>query len=78
MTWLLIWAASIIINTIIVLVFMKQERNEVSYGSLYSFFIFGVIIAPLFTMFVLIGGIIKLYNKILDADIMDKTIYRFK
>ena len=78
MIWLLIWTASIIINTTIVLIHMKQEKNEVTYGSLYSFFIFGVIIAPLFTMFVLIGGIIKLYNKILDADIMDKTIYRFK
>ena len=78
MTWLSIWIVSIIINVIVVLIFMKEERNEVTYGSLFSFFIFGVIMAPLLTMLILIGGIIKSYNKLSDMDIMNKTIYKFK
>lgn len=78
MIWLLIWIISIIVNIIVVLVFTIKEKNKVTYGSLFSFFIFGIIIAPLFTIFTLIGMIIKLYNKILDIDIMNKTLYKFK
>ena len=73
-----IWAMSIIINIMVVLIFTKTEKNEITYGSLFSFFLFGVITAPLFTGFILTVGIIKLYNKILDTDTMNKTIYKFK
>ena len=78
MIWLSTWATSIIINIIVVLIFTKTEKNEITYGSLFSFFMFGVITAPLFTGFILTAGIIKLYNRILDTDIMNKVIYKSK
>ena len=78
MIWLLVWVISIIINIIVVLIFTKKEKNKITYGSLLSFFICGIIIAPLLTGFILIAGAIKLYNKLIDMNIMDKTIYRFK
>ena len=78
MIWLLIWATSIIINIIIVLIFMKEEKNKITFGDLFSFFIFGIIVAPLLTGFILTAESIKLYNEILNTDTMNKTIYKFK
>lgn len=76
--WLLIWLISIIINIIIVLIVTKKEKGKITYGNLLSFFICGIIIAPLLTGFILIAEVIKLYNKFVDINIMDKTIYKFK
>jgi hypothetical protein len=78
MIWLLIWIASIIANIVTVLLFAKKENGKITYFGLFWFFIAGVIIAPLLTIFILIGGIIKFYNRFSNMDIMNKTIYKFK
>lgn len=78
MVWLLIWIVPIIINVVVTLKFIKKEKDRITYGDLFSFFVFGIIIAPLLTGFILTAGAIKLYNRLIDTNIMDKTIYKFK
>ena len=78
MVWLLIWITSIIINVIVVLKFTKKEKGRITCGDLFSFLVFGIIMAPLLTGFILIAGAIKLYNKLIDMNIMNKIIYKFK
>lgn len=78
MTWLLIWIASIIINMVVILKFIKEEKGKVVCFDLLSLFVLGIIIAPLITFCILITAVIKLYNKVCNMNIMDKTIYKFK
>jgi hypothetical protein len=78
MIWLLIWTASIIINVVVTLKFKRKDKGKITYADLFYFFIFGIVVAPLLTGFILVAGTIKLYNRLIDMNIMDKTIYRFK
>ena len=77
MIMILLWIASIIINVIVILKFAKEKSN-ITYGDLFSFFMWGVIIAPLLTGVILIVEATKLYNKLIGMNIMDRIIYRFK
>lgn len=78
MIWLLIWIVSIIINTVVTLKFKREDKGKITYADLFSFFIFGIIVAPLLTGLILVAGAIKLYNRLIDTNIMGKTIRRFK
>lgn len=74
----LIWLVSIIINIVAILKFTKEEKGRITYLGLLSFFVFGIIIAPLLTGIILIGAAIKFHNKLSNMDSMNKTLYKFK
>lgn len=78
MTMILLWITSIIINVIVILKFARKEKSNITYGDLFSFFMWGIIIAPLLTGVILIVETTKLYNKLINMNIMDRIIYRFK
>lgn len=73
-----LWTVSIIINVIMILKFAKKEKSNITYGDLFSFFMWGIIIAPSLTGVILIAEATKLYNKLIGMNIMGRIIYRFK
>lgn len=81
MVWLLIWATSIVINVIVVLIFTKKIKKDgcgITYCDLFYLFTLGIVLAPLSATYALFGMIIKLHNKISNMDTMNKVVYKFK
>ena len=73
-----LWLPSILINIVTILILEKRERNEVTYYDLLVFFIFGILLAPLFLCTLIIVGITRLFATLYSLKILDKVVYKFK
>ena len=78
MIWLMvIWAASIILNTVTIVRSMMTDKSRVTPLYLFYYITFGTIGAPMLALMISIGIAISIHQKLKKVGVLNKTIYRF-